>query len=330
MSNWFYLLNGQQEGPVPQEELTQKLNAGELPEDTFIWSKGMKDWLRANEVEGFLTQETSTTAAAEQPQMSEEASAAAALAAALADDEPAAEAPAAEPAAPAGKLSLAKRQEPAAQPQGVASAQGPDQNAAGRGGVPFPGQQGYRPPTQAEAAYLYISPLRLIFMSIFTFGVYEMYWIYKNWKYAKMRDGLSIMPFWRAWFGIFHCHNLLRYIHTDRVLTKWREPKFKPGTLATIWVIMQVIANINGRVGSQEFSTTSLLGPLWPSFLCFLPVQLYINSVNKEMAPEAKKTGWTFGHIVLTIWGLLIWGILISAFFFADALMKYVESMPQQ
>jgi hypothetical protein len=306
MSNWYYLVNGQQEGPVSQDELLKKFTGGQLATDTFIWSKGMKDWLKANEVEGLLTQggaqASAAPAAAEQAPVSEEASAAAALAAALADDEPAAEAPAAEPQAPAGKLSLAKREEPAEQPQQSAP------TAEGGPAAPVIGQPDFSPPTQAEAAYLYISPFRLIFMSILSAGVYEIYWIYKNWKYAKMRDGLNIMPFWRGWFGIFHCHSLMRFIHMDKVLNRWEEPKFKPNTLATIWVIMILLSN---GAGQAETAIASILSVLWPSFLCFVPVQMYINRVNKQMAPNAKKTGFTLGHIVVTLFGLLVWGLLI-------------------
>lgn len=44
---WYYTLNGQQAGPISQEELTQKLN-GELPTDTLVWKEGMSEWSKAN------------------------------------------------------------------------------------------------------------------------------------------------------------------------------------------------------------------------------------------------------------------------------------------
>jgi len=284
MSKWFYLVQGQQEGPISQEELLQKLTSGELPESTFIWSKGMQDWLKASDAASFLTSPPPPVPPAEQP------------------------------AAPAkARLSLTKK-DPAAE----AAAQPESQAAPSTVTASVIGQRQFQMPTQSEAAYLYISPFRLIFMSVLSFGLYELYWIYKNWKYAKDRDGLDIMPFWRAWWGIFHCHNLLRYIHTDRILTRWREPSFKPGLLATVWVIMKIIENITLRAGGDEITSTVLLGPLWPSFLCFLPVQIYINRVNKEMAPDARKTGFTLGHIVITLFSLIVWAGLTAALFFPE------------
>ena len=66
MSKWYYLVEGTQEGPVPQEELLQKFASGQLSEDTFVWTKGMKDWLRAQEIDGLLTQAAASSPEAPQ------------------------------------------------------------------------------------------------------------------------------------------------------------------------------------------------------------------------------------------------------------------------
>lgn len=294
MGKWFYLVQGKQEGPIAQEELVRKIAGGELPDNTFIWSKGMQDWVKANELDTFLVQPPPVSGGASSVTPE----------------------PAQESKPVKARLSLSMK-EPSAETARPASG-----GAAEGSTASLIGQRQFSMPTQAEAAYLYISPFRLIFMSIFSFGLYELYWIYKNWKYAKERDGLDIMPFWRAWWAIFHCHNLLRYIHADRVLNRWREPSFKPGLLATVWVVMKIIENIALRAGGDEVSASTLLGPLWPSFLCFLPVQIYINRVNKEMAPEAGKTGFTLGHIVITLISLILWAGIIAALLLPETLTK--------
>ena len=51
--------------------------------------------------------------------------------------------------------------------------------------------------------FLHIPVPRLILLSIASCGLYEAYWIYKNWRYIKERDGLNIRPFWR---GVFAGH----------------------------------------------------------------------------------------------------------------------------
>ncbi len=44
MSNWYYLKNSQRYGPVTRERLTTLLHAGELAEDTMVWTGGMNSW----------------------------------------------------------------------------------------------------------------------------------------------------------------------------------------------------------------------------------------------------------------------------------------------
>jgi hypothetical protein len=57
------------------------------------------------------------------------------------------------------------------------------------------------PPTVgATPRYFATSPIKFIVMSLCTFGIYELYWSYKNWRFIKDRDGSEIKPFWRAFF----------------------------------------------------------------------------------------------------------------------------------
>ncbi len=47
---WYYLQNGQQVGPVSKEGLQELLQRQSLPVTTGIWSRGMPDWVPANQV----------------------------------------------------------------------------------------------------------------------------------------------------------------------------------------------------------------------------------------------------------------------------------------
>ncbi|MFC5050901.1 DUF4339 domain-containing protein [Rubritalea spongiae] len=49
---WYYTSNGQQAGPISQEELAEKLKH-ELPSDTLVWREGLTQWSAANETEAF-------------------------------------------------------------------------------------------------------------------------------------------------------------------------------------------------------------------------------------------------------------------------------------
>lgn len=157
---------------------------------------------------------------------------------------------------------------------------------------------------EPEALFLYIPVSRLIILSILSCGTYEAYWIYKNWRYLKDRDNLKIHPFWRGIFGLFFCHSLLKTIHGDTKCREIQEPEFSPGGLATGWVILMILANLISRAPG---AIASIIGFIMPSYLCFVPVQRYINSINKQQNPNAPYYGWSAGHVVCLLFGLAIW-----------------------
>lgn len=87
----------------------------------------------------------------------------------------------------------------------------------------LPGFEGYSAlvppviPTPAipEADYHHVSTFKFIVLSIVTFGIYDLYWFYKNWKFIRNRDGSSISPFWRMFFAPIWCYSLSKDV-TER------------------------------------------------------------------------------------------------------------------
>ena len=67
-------------------------------------------------------------------------------------------------------------------------------------------------PVPSEPLFFCTSKSKLILMSICTLGIYDLYWVYKNYVLIKKRTGSDIMPFWRAFFAplwVYGCfHNI--------------------------------------------------------------------------------------------------------------------------
>jgi hypothetical protein len=53
---------------------------------------------------------------------------------------------------------------------------------------------------------------KFVTLSICSFGIYELYWMYKNWQLIRIRDNLDISPFGRAFFGFFYCYQLFKAV----------------------------------------------------------------------------------------------------------------------
>lgn len=49
---WYYSDNGQQAGPVSQEEIESRLREGAMGPDNLVWKEGMPEWLPASQVLG--------------------------------------------------------------------------------------------------------------------------------------------------------------------------------------------------------------------------------------------------------------------------------------
>jgi len=50
---WFYSEDEQQQGPVAEDLLLQRLESGSLSQETLVWTEGMTDWVPFGEVEVF-------------------------------------------------------------------------------------------------------------------------------------------------------------------------------------------------------------------------------------------------------------------------------------
>ncbi|WP_411827971.1 GYF domain-containing protein [Luteolibacter sp. AS25] len=53
MTEWYYSKMGLQQGPVPEDELRDKIRRGDIGESNLIWREGMTDWLPMGDVPEF-------------------------------------------------------------------------------------------------------------------------------------------------------------------------------------------------------------------------------------------------------------------------------------
>ena len=162
-------------------------------------------------------------------------------------------------------------------------------------------------PGPPEPLFLHISVAKLILLSIASVGIFEAYWIYKNWKYIKKREGLRIRPIWRGIFGIFYCHSLLKRINGDKDAGAIIEPSFSV-QLATGWVILVILAGI---IGQTPGIAPSIIAAVMPSYLFLVPVQNYINSVTEKRSPGSSYYGWSAGQIGVLVVGLILWALIL-------------------
>ncbi|GEA10595.1 DUF3857 domain-containing transglutaminase family protein [Alteromonas sp. KUL49] len=78
-------------------------------------------------------------------------------------------------------------------------------------------ESGQRPSFEQSRFYP-ISPVKFVFMSIATLGIFEAYWMYRNWKAVKQQTGQPMMPIVRGIFlvlWLYPFYNALKKEHAE-------------------------------------------------------------------------------------------------------------------
>lgn len=162
-----------------------------------------------------------------------------------------------------------------------------------------------------DIEYFAISPKRLALFSIITFGIYEIYWFYKNWQAVKKAEGQNILPFWRAIFAVFFCHSLFKKVLESAKSRGYLE-SYSPGWLATVYILLLVIGNGLSKVESNDPG----LNLIWlivavATFIPLLSVQKVINFNNEKVkGGTILKQGFSAGEVTLIVVGV-IWLLLV-------------------
>ena len=149
------------------------------------------------------------------------------------------------------------------------------------------------------------STLKFTLMAIFTIGIYELYWFYKNWALIKERTGQNIMPFWRAFFAPLWAYSCFKHIKTSAGENNIQE-SLSIGPLAVVYFILVALWR--------------LPDPLWLislfSFAPIIPANNVAVKVNNMLITDFKNnkefSGWNW--VVLVLVGLLFLLVLIGTF----------------
>lgn len=153
--------------------------------------------------------------------------------------------------------------------------------------------------------YFHTSSLKLLIMSFCTFGLYELYWCYKNWVHIKEKKKLEIMPFWRAFFAPLWLYSLMTHLQDE--LNDMKIPiVLHAGLLATLYFITSALWRL-----PDPYWLISYL-----SFVFLLPANTSILRLNENSAtdvkPNDKIQGWNW--LVVILGGLLFIMALIGTF----------------
>ena len=139
-----------------------------------------------------------------------------------------------------------------------------------------------------ESRYHVVPMWRFVLLSLMTFGIYDLYWFWKNWSLVKRADGSDIWPIARAFFAAFSYFSLLTDINTRLALrNSTRE-------LSTALGVGFLVMNALHR----------LPDPYWLiSLFAFLFLVPAVNAIRELASAAAIAEGarWRVRHTVLMV-----------------------------
>lgn len=150
-----------------------------------------------------------------------------------------------------------------------------------------------------------ISLNKFIFLSIISFGTYEVWWMYKAWRFFKQKEKLDILPAARAIFAIFYLNSLF-----NRILNLAKEKGYKENYSGSSLFVGFIITNLLSKL-PDPFWMVSII-----SFVFIIPPFKALNYA-KESSDDLTvidQTSFSTRQILLSIGGLIFWVLVIIGF----------------
>jgi hypothetical protein len=173
------------------------------------------------------------------------------------------------------------------------------------------------PEDNLNALFYIVSPKKFLILFIGTFGIYSVYWYYKNWSNYRSSTGESLWPIARGVFSIFFVHSLLSHVD-DKIQKNENLFKWNHNSLATIIVVLMLVRSVLDRLSQHEIGhphltiITTLL--LFPIALFQLQAQQAINTACNDSNGSSNHK-FTVANYVWLFLGLIFWFFVIVGFF---------------
>jgi hypothetical protein len=141
---------------------------------------------------------------------------------------------------------------------------------------------------RAEEPDVAFSPVRMekfVLLNLLTFGLYQLVWLYRSWRYVKRVEGSKILPPARAFFSPLFYYALLRRLDVRA-----------KGAWALAYVLFLIVAAL-----PQPFFLGGVL-----SFLPLVPAVRAMNRMNGVAAVRFPSYRWRARSAVVGMVGLFL------------------------
>ncbi len=147
-----------------------------------------------------------------------------------------------------------------------------------------------------------ISVNKFVLLSIFSLGLYQIWWIYKAWRFYKQKEKLDIMPAGRAIFSIFFLNSLFKK-NLEYAQEKGYDESYSSGSLFAGFLILNFASRLPSPFG---------LVSLFSFIFCIAPFKaLNYAKLNSTEFTVIEQESFNARQIGLIITSLLFWGLVL-------------------
>lgn len=146
---------------------------------------------------------------------------------------------------------------------------------------------------ELQHTFFPVATHKFVVLSLCTFGLYALYWIFRTWQRVASRSRESMSPFWRTAFSPIWTFSLLPRIQGE-MARRHVHPRWSAGLLATLYLVIGL--------------TWRLPDPWWLISLgTFIPLIPVVRSIELfhagERTRESANREYTGPNIVTMIIG---------------------------
>jgi len=159
---------------------------------------------------------------------------------------------------------------------------------------------------QVEPQYL-ISTNKFLLLSVLTFGLYNVWWFYKAWRFFGQLENKDLTPAIRAIFGIFFAISLF-----ERILNFAKQNGYERNYSSTLIFIGYLLISLFGFLPDPFH----LFGQI-ATFFLIRPFEALSYAVRKAPAINAiAQENFNARQVILIVIGSLLWvAVLLNTFF---------------
>jgi hypothetical protein len=161
------------------------------------------------------------------------------------------------------------------------------------------------PPESPEAELLYdmdeqfiISADKFIILVITTFGLYNIWWMYKAWRFYNQKEGLNIRPAFRALFAIFFTYQLFDKILRS-ALEKGYSKSYSPAFLFVSFCLVSFLSYLPHPLTLLALFAVIFIIPPYKAFN-------YTRENSSEFAVSQQES-FNSRQLLLIIFGCILW-----------------------